>query len=88
MSFLKEIELGEAFEPFVFFRNNLGLVPNLFRAQALLPRVLEVEAELTNLLLVQAGALTATQKQLILLLIAAARRNTYCFTMHWEALRT
>ncbi len=88
MSFLKEIELGEGFEPFVFFRKRLGLVPNLFRAQALLPRVLEVEAELTNLLLVQDGALTATQKQSILLLIAAARRSTYCFTLHWEALRS
>ena len=49
--------------------------------------MLEVEAELTNLLLVREGALTATQKQLILILIAAARRNTYCVTLHWEALR-
>ena len=87
MSFLREAELSEAFEPFIFFRNNLGLVPNLFRAQSLLPRVLEVEAELTNLLLVRKVALTAKQKQLILLLMAAARRNTYCVTLHWEALR-
>lgn len=86
MSFLKQAELGETFEPFVFFRNNLGLVPNLFRAQSLLPRVLEVEADLTELLLVREVALTTTQKQLILLLVAAARRNTYCFTLHWEAL--
>src|SRR5436309_3401582 len=43
MSYLPEPGLGDTFEPFVFFRENFGFVPNLFRAQALLPRVIKAE---------------------------------------------
>lgn len=88
MSFLRQIDLGETFEPFVFFRSNFGFVPNLFRAQTLLPRALEVETELTNILLVQESALSATRKQCILFLVGAARQSTYCVTLHWETLRS
>jgi AhpD family alkylhydroperoxidase len=88
MSFLSQIDLGETSEPFVFFRSNFGFVPNLFRAQTLLPRALEVETELTNILLVQESALSATRKQCILFLVGAARQSTYCVTLHWETLRS
>ncbi len=88
MSFLREIDLGESFEPFSFFRSNFGFVPRLFRAQSLLPRALKVEAELTNLLLVQPGALTPIQKQTLLLIIAVENRNPYCLSLHWQTLRS
>ena len=46
MSFLPTVELAETFAPFALFRENLGFIPNLFRAQALLPRVIEAEAKI------------------------------------------
>lgn len=88
MSFLREIDLGDGFEPFRFFRSNFGFVPALFRAQSLLPRALNVETELTNLLLVQPGALTPEQKQMLLLIIAAEKQNSYCVSLHWQTLRS
>ena len=53
MSFLPEVELDEAFGPFVSFRENLGFIPNLFRAQSLLPRVVEAEAEIAGAVLLE-----------------------------------
>lgn len=87
MSYLKQIDLAPDFRPFEFFATNFGFVPNLFRSQSLLPRVLDVEANLTDLLLVQNSKLSGLQKQKILFQVAAARRNTYCFTLHFETLR-
>ena len=87
MSLLQEIDLGKDFEPFQFFTNNFGFVPNLFRAQSLLPRVLTAETDLTRLLLVEAGELPPIQKQSILLLVAGARQNTYSFTLYWNTLQ-
>lgn len=87
MSFLKQPDLGPDFAPYQFFRSNFGFVPNLFSAQSLLPRVLEVEADLTDLLLVREGSLSPQQRQYIMLLVGSAKQNTYCFTLHWETLR-
>jgi len=87
MSFLKQPDLGPDFAPYQFFRSNFGFVPNLFSAQSLLPRVLEVEADLTELLLVREGSLSPQQRQYIMLLVGSAKQNTYCFTLHWETLR-
>ena len=39
MSFLSEVQLGDKFSPFVAFQEALGFIPNLLRAQTLLPRV-------------------------------------------------
>ena len=41
MGFLSEVLLEEGFGPFVAYQRDLGLVPNLLRAQSLLPRVIE-----------------------------------------------
>lgn len=51
MRFLPERELGGAFGPFAFFRERFGVVPNLFRAQTLLPRVIEAEARIASTVL-------------------------------------
>jgi hypothetical protein len=37
MSFLREVQLEEEFGPSVVFREVLGFLPNLIRAQSLLP---------------------------------------------------
>ncbi|HEU4402685.1 MAG TPA: peroxidase-related enzyme [Candidatus Polarisedimenticolia bacterium] len=86
MSFLREVDLPATFGPFAFFQKNLGFVPNLFRAQTLLPRVIEAEARIAGALLLKESALSRTQKECILLVVAAARQNTYCVMAHLRIL--
>jgi RNA polymerase sigma-70 factor (ECF subfamily) len=87
MGFLPEVELGETFWPFTFFRENFGFVPNLFRAQTLLPRVIEAEAKIADAILLKERALSRRIKECILLAVSAAHRNNYCVTAHCEMLR-
>ena len=44
MSFLPEVALSEDFQPFARFHQDFGFIPNLLRAQSLLPRVIEAQA--------------------------------------------
>ena len=46
MSFLLEVQLGGTFGSFVGFQENFGFVPDVFRAQSLRPRVIEVQAHI------------------------------------------
>lgn len=82
VSFLREVQLDDKFGPFVAFRENFGFIPNLFRAQTLLPRVIEVQARIAGTLLIKEKALSRTQKEMIILLVAAAHQSTYCVTAH------
>jgi len=88
MSYLQETELGADFAPFAAFREHFGFVPNLFRAQTLLPRAIEAEAGIAATVLLKQAALSRTQKEYILLKVAAAQRNTYCVTAHHHMLRS
>ncbi len=88
MSYLQETELGADFAPFAAFREHFGFVPNLFRAQTLLPRAIEAEAGIAATVLLKQAALSRTQKEYILLKVAAAHRNTYCVTAHHHMLRS
>lgn len=88
LSFLPVVELGETFGPFIFFREKLGFIPNLFRAQTLLPRVIEAEAKIAESVLLRESALSRRQKECLLLAVAAANQNTYCVTAHWQMLRS
>lgn len=87
MSFLPVVELGETFAPFAFLRKNLGFVPNLFRAQTLLPRVIEAETRIVESVLLTERVLSRRQKECLLLTVSAANQSTYCVTAHWEMLR-
>jgi len=78
MSFLSEVHLDDKFGPFVAFQEALGFVPNLLRAQTLLPRVIEAQAELESAGRLQEGAISRIQKERILLIVAADRQDTYC----------
>jgi len=78
MSFLSEFHLGDKFGPFVAFQDALGFVPNLLRAQTLLPRVIEAQAALESAGRLQEGAISRIQKERILLIVAADRQDTYC----------
>ncbi len=88
LGFLPHDDLGETFAPFAFLRENLGFIPNLFRAQTLLPRVIEAEATIAESVLFRERVLSRKQKECVLLAVAAANRNTYCVTAHWEILRS
>ncbi len=82
MSFLREVQLDDNFGPFVAFQENFGFVPRLFRAQSLLPRVVEVQAHIAGTLLLKEKALSRIQKEQIILVVAAAHQSTYCVTAH------
>lgn len=86
MSHFPEPEPGPEFEPFALFREHYGFVPNLFRAQTLLPRALEAEAAIARSVLLTDHGLTRVQKELVLLVVAAHYRNPYCATSHAGAL--
>lgn len=81
MSFRGEIGLEQEFDPFSVFREAFGFVPNLVRAQMALPRVIAAHAKLEEAVWLRGGAIPRTQKERILLSIAADRRDNY-----WAAL--
>jgi RNA polymerase sigma-70 factor (ECF subfamily) len=86
MSYLGEVELDKRFGPFVAFKEALGFVPNLFYAQTLLPSVIEAQAHITGTILLKDKALSRIQKEQIILIVAAARRDIYCVTAHCKIL--
>jgi RNA polymerase sigma-70 factor, ECF subfamily len=88
MSYLREVELGATFPPFVSFPELAGFVPNLFRAQTLLPRTIDAGAGISRVVLLEEGALSRTRKESILLAVAAANRNTYCVAEHHRTLHS
>lgn len=87
MSFLPEVELGDGFQPFATFDEDLRSVPKLLRAQSLLPRVIEGQAILEKAVRVDRGVISRAQKERILLCIAAGRRDVYCAGLARTALR-
>jgi uncharacterized peroxidase-related enzyme len=82
MGFLREVQVPDNFGPFVAFQENFGFVPKLFRAQTLLPRVIEAEAHIADTVLIKEKALSRIEKEQIILVVAAARLETYCITAH------
>ena len=86
MGFLREVELGVSFAPFSAFREHFGFVPSLFRCQSLLPRLVEAETALLASTLFKDRSLSRLQKERLLLVLAAANRNVYCGTAHYQML--
>ena len=58
MSLIPQAALPDSFPPYEAFRQNFGFVPAIFRAQSLLPRVIEAEAQIAGAVLLAPGALT------------------------------
>src|SRR6266567_143077 len=86
MGFFREVELGVSFAPFSAFREHFGFVPSLFRCQSLLPGLVEAEGSLVASILFKDRSLSRQQKERLLLVLAAANRNSYCATMHYQML--
>lgn len=72
---------------FTFFREQFGFVPNLFRAQAARPDVVEAEAGMIASLLLPEDGLTRRQKELVMLVACAWDRNEYGVAFWSEVLR-
>jgi len=87
MSYIGEVATDPSFQPFTVLREQFGFVPHLFRAQAALPRAIEAEAALLSAILFTDKALTRTQKECALLMLAAAEGNSYCFSLHYQTLK-
>jgi RNA polymerase sigma-70 factor (ECF subfamily) len=71
---------------FSVFRNWFGFVPNLLLPRALLPRLIDAEAEIAAAFLFQERALTRVQKELILLAVAGACEDGYGTALHFRML--
>ena len=61
MDYFPQAELDESFQPLRFLHDKLGFVPNIFRAQTLLPKVIDAEARLADAVLFQDRALSRNQ---------------------------
>jgi RNA polymerase sigma-70 factor (ECF subfamily) len=87
MGYFREVELGSSFPPFATFLDDFGFVPNVFRAQTLLPGLIEAEAALLSAIVLKEQVLPRIQKEYVALTLAQANRNTYCVTAHHQMLR-
>ena len=87
MSYFGEVALGSSFQPFATFQEQFGFVPKLFRAQTLLPWVIQAESTLISAILFTDKVLARTQKECILLVLAAANQNAYCLCLHYQMLK-
>jgi RNA polymerase sigma-70 factor (ECF subfamily) len=73
--------LDDTFGPFTAFTESYGFIPNFFRAQALLPRLIEGQAGLEAAIVLNANALSRLRKEQILLLVAVALQDVYWVTV-------
>lgn len=70
-----------------FFRQWFRFIPNVNRAQALRPDVIDAEAHAIRLVLLPEDYLTRLQKERILLVVSGANSNEYFVAVHAEILR-
>jgi RNA polymerase sigma-70 factor (ECF subfamily) len=86
MSLIPETVVPDSFLPYESFRHQFGFVPAIFRAQSLLPSVIEAEAQMLAAVLLAPGTLTRMQKETILLMLAYEHCSEYCVSIHPHAL--
>ena len=77
MSFLPEDDEPANIAALAIFKQHLGLLPRVFRAQMSRPDLVESQAKLLETLLFEKGSLTRIQKEFILLAVSGANQNIY-----------
>src|SRR5581483_1171285 len=87
MAFVREVEFDASFAPAAACRHYLGYLPAVYRAQSLLPRLIEAEVALAAAIVFEESALSRRQKERILLVLASAEGSANCATTHFEMLR-
>jgi RNA polymerase sigma-70 factor, ECF subfamily len=70
----------------MFFGQEYGFIPNLFRVQSVRPDLVEAEAGALAHIMLSEDLLSRIQKEQILVTVSAANLNTYCFTMGCQIL--
>jgi RNA polymerase sigma-70 factor, ECF subfamily len=77
---------SKGFQPYAFFREQFGFVPNLFQEQMLRPDAVQAESQAIEQILIPEDVLSRVQKENILLAISAANVNTYFVAVHTQIL--
>jgi RNA polymerase sigma-70 factor, ECF subfamily len=73
-------------QPYTFFKEEYGFVPNLYRVQNVRPDLVEAEAQALARILLPEDFLSRIQKEYVLLAVSAANLNTYYVTMRGQIL--
>ena len=87
MSFLPEDDEPANIAATAIFKQHLGLLPRVFRAQMSRPDLVDSQAKLLETLLFEKGSLTRIQKEFILLAVSGANQNIYFPTVHSRTLQ-
>jgi RNA polymerase sigma-70 factor (ECF subfamily) len=82
----KYMDSGDS-QALAVLREQLGFVPNLYRAQAILSNVLAAEVRLLDSVLFHTRSLSRVQKECILLVLCVTRQNAACSALHYQTLR-
>jgi RNA polymerase sigma-70 factor, ECF subfamily len=77
---------ADNFQPYTFFREEYGFVPNLYRVQSVRPDLVEAEAQALARILLPEDFLSRIQKEYIVLAVSAANLNTYYVAMRSQIL--
>ncbi len=78
--------LSDSYRAWELLRARYGFIPNAFRVQSRLPRAVQAQADLLSAILVHARALSAFQREVIQLVVAAARGSAYWVRIQHEML--
>ena len=87
MSFLPEDDEPANIAALAVFKQHLGLLPRVFRAQMSRPDLVDSQAKLIETLLFEKGSLTRIQKEFILLAVSGANQNIYFPAVHSQTLQ-
>jgi len=87
MGFAREVELAPSSAPLLACRDYFGYIPTVYRAQSLLPRLLEAELGVEAAILYREAALSHHLKERLLLVLASAEGDIHRATAHYEMLR-
>jgi RNA polymerase sigma-70 factor, ECF subfamily len=87
MTHLEHGDPGAHAQMFAALREAFGFLPAIFRAQIELPRVIEAETSFIGRVVQAEGALSRLQKECIIFVVAAARRNRYWLAAQYQILQ-
>jgi RNA polymerase sigma-70 factor (ECF subfamily) len=73
-------------QPYNFFKEEYGFVPNLYRVQSARPELVEAEVQALRRILLPEDFLSRIQKEYIVLAVSAANLNTYYVSMRGQIL--
>jgi len=87
VGFLAEVDDALTAESLATLKRHFGLAPQVYRAQALRPDLVQAEIRLLDRLLFRKGALSRVQKEFILLAVSAENNNSYFPALHSQTLQ-